>query len=146
MGIHFTPISDKPWEEYRLFMSLDNLVNLEGVLITNNTARTGKLYTYSDLNPERKGAYYGYRVYAVSSEVPLDLAGVASRVGEHTLVYDSRNVSTAKTEIEPDSQYADDRVKLYSLGSKEKKSVFVKIKPNSTEIEQKGILFMFLHE
>jgi len=104
------------------------------VILTNNTSTEGKIYRYADLNPNRKGYYFGHRVYIVSSPVPLDLAGVASRIDKSVLVYDSRDTSKTNTEIPPDTQYDDDRVKLYSFGTKDKKSVFMKIKPNSTEI------------
>jgi hypothetical protein len=146
MGIPFTPVSDKPWEDYSLYLNLSSLINKEGVLITNNTSTEGKVYTYADLNQDRKGYYFGHKVYVVSSQTSLDLAGVASRINDSVLVYDSRDTRKTNTEIPPDTQYDDDRVKLYSLGRKEKKSVFMKMKPNSTELEQRGLIFMFLHK
>jgi hypothetical protein len=147
MDLILTPKSDKPWEEYLLFPSLSNVLNKEGLFHTTNHANTGKTYRFADLNEDRKAYYDGYKVYLIASEgTPLDLKSVGERVNENTLVYDSKKVNGARTEIEPDSLYADDRVKLYIQGKANKQSVFMKIKPNSTELEHKGVIFMFLHQ
>jgi len=141
------PVSGKPWEEYLLFPSLANVINKEGLFITNNSARDGKSYDFSETNDDRKAHYDGYRVYLVANEgTPLDLQSVGSRINADTLVYDSKRARDAKTAIEPDALYGDERVQLYLQGKPNKQSVFMKIKPNSTEIEHKGVIFMFLHE
>ena len=116
-------------------------------MFSSNSATNGKFYGASPVDENTKAYYNGYQVFAISSVVsPLSYGEVLEKVAASLPAYDSKNTRNAKTEIIPDSLYADERVKLYLLGSKEHKTVFMKMKPKSTEEEHKSVIFMFTHE
>lgn len=146
-SLSLEPTSDKPWEEITMFYNLESVINQEGVLFTHNDARNGKQYDPAVLHLDTKAYYHGYKMHLITSvENELDYSSISSKIGDSSLVYDSMNPKASRTEIEPDSLYADDRVHLYVLGDKGKRTVFMKMKPRSTEEEHKGIVFMFTHE
>jgi hypothetical protein len=145
--LSFTPNSDKPWEDFLLFRNLGSIISQEGVLFMSNTAATKKVYDPLMVNDNTRAYYDGYVLHLVSSiNSQFSFTRILSKISDSTIVYDSKKPKSTKLEIEPDSLYGDDRVKLYTLGTKDKRTVFMKMKPKSTEEEHKGIIFMFTHE
>lgn len=145
--LSFNPTSDKPWEQFLRFKNLGSLIAQEGNLFTANTAAEGRIYDPSFLDDKTRAYYDGYRVHLLSSvNTPLTFEQITDRLSEKTVIYDTKNPKASKVEIEPDSLYGDERVKLYSLGSRSNKTVYMKMEPKSTEESHKGIIFMFTHE
>jgi hypothetical protein len=145
--LSFNPNSDKPWENFLLFKNLGSVASQEGVLFMSNAAATKKVYDPLAVNNTTRAYYDGYKLHIISNiDARFSFTQLSSKINDSTVVYDSKRPNSTKVEIEPDSLYADDRVKLYTLGTKEKRTVFMKVKPKSTEEEHKGIIFMFTHE
>lgn len=145
--LSFVPSSDKVWEQFLRFKNLGNLIVQEGNLFTANSASDGRIYNPSFVDDKTKAYYDGYKVHLVSSvSTPLTFSQITAKLSENTVIYDTKNPRASKVEIEPDSLYADDRVKLYSLGTKDNKTVYMKMEPKTTEESHKGIIFMFTHE
>lgn len=156
----YTPNSDSAWTKFMLFRSLDYLVNTEGVLFVDKNQKDGMIYDQTKERTIYGSNYHSYQVFLVTSEKRLTYQEIINklRASEKStyfeedvskrgvLVYDSKMPQISRTEIEPDSLYADDRVSLYVLGKSDKRTMFMKLKPRTLETGHKSIIFMFLYK
>lgn len=144
--ISFVATSDKPWEDISLFQSLGYIIDQEGILFTNNTTEKGKIYDNSNMNVIVKSYYDGYRMHIITGGVNMSYGDILASISSENKIYDSKDLKSSIMSIKPDSTYDDDRVQLFMLGRASNRSVFMKLVPQTTELEQRGIIFMLLHQ